>query len=330
MTASQIDLHLIDQKYAHTRILDSKTVSAMIRSLDQFGQISPVSLTSQYVLIDGYIRVTALNKLGSDTVLARVFDLQEQAALFQFLADQNKKTPQALEQGALIAELKTSFGLSLAQIAQGLGKDKSWVKRRLDLITSLPTDILDLVRAGHLSTWSAARVLAPLARANPKHAQELCKYLTAHSLSSRELKAFFADYQKATRKVRENMIQDPGLFLQVKKHKEEEDRMQGPEKDWFNSMKLVSRILHRLGPQTQAVFASLSNTRQPRFQELLDRADQLMADLVAESNKGVSHALTTTQGNHSPDVSTRCQDQTDQQTPGGEQEHSAQSALCGQ
>lgn len=166
MTASQIDLHLIDQKYAHTRILDVKTISAMIRSLDQFGQISPVSLTSQYVLIDGYIRVTALNKPGSDTVLACVFDLQEQAALFQFLADQNKKTPQALEQAALIAELKTSFGLSLAQIAMGLGKDKSWVKRRLDLITSLPPDILDLVRAGHLYTWSAARVLAPLAHFN--------------------------------------------------------------------------------------------------------------------------------------------------------------------
>jgi hypothetical protein len=47
MAVSHIDLQLIDQKYAHTSILDSKTILAMIRSLDQFGQISPVSLAFQ-------------------------------------------------------------------------------------------------------------------------------------------------------------------------------------------------------------------------------------------------------------------------------------------
>jgi len=330
MTASHIDLHLIDQKYTHTRILDSKTISSMIRSLDQFGQISPVSLTSQYVLIDGYIRVTALAKLGKDTALASVFDLQEQAALFQFLADQNKKTPQALEQAALISELRTSFDLSLAQIAKGLGKDKSWVKRRLDLITSLPTDILDMVRAGHISTWSATRVLAPLARANREHAQELCKYLVAHSLSTRELKTFFADYQKATRKVRENMIQNPGLFLRVKKHKQEEADLQGPEKEWFDKMKLASNVLYRLESQTSAVFASLSEKSRPRFQELLDRTDQLMTEIVTQADKGTDHALTTNAGSHPSDASKGCQNQADLQTAGSEPEHSAQSALCGQ
>jgi ParB/RepB/Spo0J family partition protein len=329
MTASNIDLHLIDQKYAHTRILDAKTISDMIRSLDQFGQISPVSLTPQYVLIDGYIRVTALTKLGNDTAMACIFDLQEQAALFQFLADQNKKTPRALEQAALIAELKACFDLSLAQIAKGLGKDKSWVKRRLDLITSLPADILDLVRAGHISTWSATRILAPLARANREHAQELCKYLVAQSLSTRELKIFFDFYQKATRKVRENMIHNPGLFLQVKKQKDEEAGLQGPEKNWFDKMKLVSSVLYRLAPQTSAVFASLSEKSRPRFQGVLERSDQFMNDIVAEANKGIDHALTTNQGNHPPDASKGRHNPTDLQAAGREPEHSAQSALCG-
>ncbi|MDZ7762079.1 MAG: hypothetical protein U5L00_17735 [Desulfovermiculus sp.] len=93
----------------------------------------------------------------------------------------------------------------------------------------------------------------------------------AHSLSTRELKTFFADYQKATRKARENMIQNPGLFLKVKKHKEEEADLQGPEKEWFDKMKLASNVLYRLVPQTSAVFASLSKDSQPRFQDLLGR-----------------------------------------------------------
>jgi hypothetical protein len=167
-----------------------------------------------------------------------------------------------------------------------------------------------------------------LARANREHAQELCKYLVAHSLSTRELKTFFDDYQKATRKVRENMIQNPGLFLQVKKHKQEEADLQGPEKDWFDKMKLVSSVLYRLVPQTSAVFASLSEKSRPRFQGVLERSDQLMNDIVAKANKEIDHAFTTNAGSHPADASKGRQNPADLQAAGSEPEHSTQSALC--
>jgi len=126
------------------------------------------------------------------------------------------------------------------------------------------------------------------------------------------------------------MIQNPGLFLKVKKHKQEEADLQGPEKEWFDKMKLVSSLLYRLEPQTSAVFASLSKDSQPRFQGLLARTDQLMADIVTQANKGIDHALTTNAGSHPSDASKGCQNQADLQTAGSEPEHSAQSALCGQ
>lgn len=329
MAFSEIDLHSIEQKYAHTRILDQKSIFAMMRSLDRFGQISPVHVipdSTRYILIDGYIRVRALAKLGRDTVLAALFELEEQAALLELLAREERRACTPIEQACIISELHTRFELSLERIAKDLGKDKSWVKRRLDLLQSLPGDILDLVRAGHISTWSASRILAPLARANREHAHTLSRYLTAHSLSTRELQHFFAAYKKATRKVRENMIKDPGLYLRVKRHQDDKALLQVPEEKWIKDMKLVCAVLRRLEPETEAIFASLGGKKQPRFQEVLHSAEQLMADVNTKALKGMDHALTRNARDDTADARQGNRHQGDMQAPFSEQKHCAQSA----
>ncbi|PXF52474.1 MAG: hypothetical protein C4B58_16645 [Deltaproteobacteria bacterium] len=55
--------------------------------------------------------------------------------------------------------------------------NQSWVARRLVLIDVLSDEILDLVRKGHISSWAAARILAPMARAIPDHAHILAERL---------------------------------------------------------------------------------------------------------------------------------------------------------
>jgi ParB/RepB/Spo0J family partition protein len=301
----------------------------MMRSLDLFGQISPIHVipdSTKYILIDGYIRVRALAKLGRDTVLAAIFDLQEQAALLELLAREERRASTSIEQACLISELHTRFELSLERIAKGLGKDKSWVKRRLDLLQSLPDDILDLVRAGHISTWSASRILAPLARANREHAHTLSHYLTDNSLSTRELQQFFAAYKKGTRRVRENMIKDPGLYLKVKRHQEDKSLLQVPEEKWIKEMKLICAVLRRLEPGTEAIFASLGGKKQPRFQEVLNNAEQLMANVTTKALKGMDHALTRNARDDTADAREGNRHQGDMQAPFSEQKHCARDA----
>lgn len=333
MQEQEIDLHLVDLKYAHTRILDHKSIFRMMRSLDRFGQTTPVTLipdSERYLLIDGYIRVKALAKLHKDTVLAHILDMTEKGALFYFLNHQEQRSCSALEQAWLILELQTGFDSSLKEISRALGKDKSWVKRRMDLLRSLPGDVLDMVRAGHITPWGASRVLAPLARANPEHAIRLSEHLFHNFCSTRELSDFYKAYQGSTKAVRENMIRNPDLFLKVQKHNKDKERsrqsLQTPEEAWSRDMNRVCAILRRVRPDTKGLFASLGQGEARMLLDLLNQAEELMVQVASKARKGVNNAYAADAGDHLPDASKGDQYQADLQAPGDTPQYSAQSA----
>jgi ParB/RepB/Spo0J family partition protein len=254
---THLEINQLDLRYAHTRIRRPDALLPLMRSLDQWGQLRPVSVvrsdTPSHVLVDGYLRVEALRRCGKDTVLAEVWLCGEREALLQVLIREQERRWEALEEASLIRELHDRHELSQESISRLLGKDKSWVCRRLSLLSSLPEEILESVRGGHLSPWAAGRILAPLARANPEHAKALSQ---AH-LSTRELEEFFRHYQKANRKERERMVLDPILFLKALQAREEEGRgrslKDGPEGRWLRDMKVAGHILVRLAKALPSV-----------------------------------------------------------------------------
>lgn len=249
-----LEIAHLDLRYAHTRIRRPETLLPLMRSLEQWGQLRPVSVVPSdppcHVLVDGYLRVEALRRCGKDMVLAEVWVCGEMEALLQVLMREQERRWEALEEASLIRELHERHELSQDTIARLLGKDKSWVCRRLSLLTALPDEILDMVRSGHLSPWAASRVLAPLARANPEHAKALTQTLSQERLCTRDLEKLFRHYQKAHRKQREKIVLDPVLFLKALRAKEEESHIhslkEGPEGKWLRDMKMAGHILVRL------------------------------------------------------------------------------------
>ena len=256
-----LEIAHLELRYAHTRIRKPEALLPLMRSLEQWGQLRPVSVVPSeppgHVLVDGYLRVEALRRCGKDMILAEVWLCGELEALLQVLMREQERRWEALEEASLIRELHERHELSQDRIARLLGKDKSWVCRRLSLLRALPDEILDSVRSGHLSPWAAGRVLAPLARANPEHAKALTRTLSQEHLCTRDLEEFFRHYQKAHRKQREKMVLDPVLFLKALRAKEEEGRVhalkEGPEGKWLRDMKVASHILVRLTKALPAV-----------------------------------------------------------------------------
>jgi hypothetical protein len=112
-------------------------------------------------------------------------------AVCQLLASDGARQFDVLEQAAFLRELKLTHRMSQNEIALRMGRHPSWVSRRLLLIEQLPAAAMEAVRAGWLSTWSASRVLAPLARANPQHAQALVAAVKNNALTSRQLLGFW-------------------------------------------------------------------------------------------------------------------------------------------
>lgn len=252
-------LHL---RYDHTRIRQTAAVLRMADSLQRYGQRMPVLVVADHsfghVLIDGYLRVNALRRMGQDLVTARLWPQAESDALVYMMVHMQGRTWEVYEQAAIIKELHLAHRISRRRIAQLLGKDKSWVSRRLLLLQTLDDEMIDLIRDGTLSSWSAQRILTPMARANAAHAKCLAAALKKEKISTRRLALFFEHYKKSNRKTRQNMVTDPHLFLKALYAKTAQAYAntvnQGPEGRWVKDIGTVKHILTRLVKAVPVVF----------------------------------------------------------------------------
>ena len=225
----EIEIGQCDLRYAHTRIERPRESLALAASIERIGQIVPVIVTTTFVLLDGYLRVKALKHLGRDMVMAEIWDCTEEEALVEILARSHNRTWDLLEEAALLAELHDRCHLSQERIASMVGRTQGWVSSRLALYGALSEDMMALIRKGAVSTWTATRVIAPIARAIPEHGKALCEHLSRVSLSTREMARFFQHYQKATRRQRDAMVDDPVLFVKSLHAREEASHAKGVE-----------------------------------------------------------------------------------------------------
>lgn len=249
----EVDLGSLELRYAHSRVAKPKLLDMITNSIERFGQISPVLAIPQekrLVLIDGYLRLQAVKRLGRDTIRVDIHEISEQHALFHLLGGTQQRQWESVEQAWIIRDLKERFGCSLREIARGIGYDTSWVARRLSLIDGLPEDILRSVCTGKVSTYAATRVLVPLARANTDHAAKLVSHLVHHPLSTRELSGFFKHYESSNKQTRERMISDPSLFVKATKTKQDHTTAdvlhEGPEGAWIRDLAIVTNVLRRM------------------------------------------------------------------------------------
>jgi ParB family transcriptional regulator, chromosome partitioning protein len=249
----EISISSLVLRYAHTRIARPKVLHMMITSMDRYGQIRPVVVVAEeglMILIDGYLRVQALTRLGRDVVAAEVCREGELTALFQLLSRCGERHWETVEQAWILRDIKDRFGCTASEMARSVGHDLSWVSKRLALLETLSDNILQEICKGHVSTWAATRVLVPLARANPSHAESLTSYLAKTPQSCRNLAAFLKHYENSNRQTRERMVTAPSLFFKANESRDERTLAQaleqGPEGEWIKDCQIVTHVLRRL------------------------------------------------------------------------------------
>jgi len=260
----EIEIAQLHLRYAHTRIERPERVFALASSIERFGQILPVIVLKEgvnsFVLIDGYLRVKAVQRCGRDTVVAEIWECKEEEALVEILARAHSRRWDLLEEAALLRELHDQYHLSQSRIASMVGRKQSWVSGRLALCSALSEDLLELIRKGSISTWAATRVIVPIARAIPEHAKVLSENLCKVSLSTREMVQFFRHYQKANRRQREHMVRDPFLFLKALRAKDEaleaKSLKEGLEGKWLRDLRVIAHMLRGLRKQVPTLFDS--------------------------------------------------------------------------
>jgi ParB-like chromosome segregation protein Spo0J len=214
-----VDLELseIDLKHADLRIHDEAERRRLAASLAEIGQRVPVVVVAsgpRSVLIDGYLRVEVLRRLGRDTALATRWSLGEADALIQrhHLAARSRSI---IEEGWLLTHLCREEHIGLDELAARFCRSKSWVSRRLALVEKLGAPIQAKLRAGVLAPQAAMKYLVPLARANRAHLDRLLAALGSSRISVREVGALYAGWRRADAAGRERIVDDPHLFLKA-------------------------------------------------------------------------------------------------------------------
>lgn len=330
MEKQTIDLHLLELRYARIRVKNEARVRRLVDSISRHGQLEAMLTVkgedNRLILVDGYQRYAALRCLGQDSGLVRVVDAPESQTLCQLLILRGERQWEAIEEAGLIQELHRRFDYSLSEIGRQIGRDKSYVKRRMDLLESLPEEILSRVIAGTISTWAASRVLIPLARANPSAATRLAAHLEREPMSTRELQLFYDHYQKANRQVRERMLDHPALFIKsiqaVAGSKDE-----GPEEKWLHDVKVVCAILDRLRDEADTVFYP-NQEKKLRRQLLVKaaRARRLTVELQQKIKERLKYDRPHQRAGNPGNGKTGDREADDRQTTEGRPQHGGQCA----
>ena len=139
------DNHLLDLKweeigehYGRYRLHVPEAERAMARSLERYGQLSPVVVCrrqERYELIDGFKRLGAVRGLAQIPRLsARLMEADERTAKAAIYGlNRAGGRTRELEEAWIIQALVREDGLSQVEVAELLGRHKSWVCRRMSL-----------------------------------------------------------------------------------------------------------------------------------------------------------------------------------------------------
>jgi ParB-like chromosome segregation protein Spo0J len=178
----------IGEHYGRYRLHVPEAERAMARSLERYGQLSPVVVCrreDRYELIDGFKRLAAARLLAQLSHLSgRLMEADERTvkAAIYGLNRAGGRTRE-LEEAWIVQALVREDGMSQVEVAELLGRHKSWVCRRMALIERLGAKARDDLRVGLLSP-TAARQIVRLPQGNQA---EVLDAMRREALSGAEL-----------------------------------------------------------------------------------------------------------------------------------------------
>jgi ParB family chromosome partitioning protein len=127
---------------------DEESLTELADSIREHGVLQPILVRpsgSKFELIAGERRWRASGMVERETIPAIVVELDEQTALeVSIIENLQREDVSPLEEATMFRRMTQTFGYSVRQLAQKVGKDKGYVENRLRL-SGAPDDIRELV-----------------------------------------------------------------------------------------------------------------------------------------------------------------------------------------
>jgi ParB family chromosome partitioning protein len=144
---------------------DDEALAELAASIRRHGVLQPVLVSEdgpqRFILVTGERRWRAAQLAGLETVPAVIRERLESADQLELALVENlqRRDLTPLEEARAFDHLRSSLGLSQAEIAARVGMDRSTIANSLRLL-KLPAEVRELVERGELSAGHARTLLA--------------------------------------------------------------------------------------------------------------------------------------------------------------------------
>ena len=206
----------LDQRYRELRLPPERARKAALEAyLKSHGDHEPLLVTDgidegRLVLVDGFKRAGCLQEQGALETRVSVLHLAAPDALVAMAAaNATRRGLTELEEGWILSRLHREHGLDQPRLAELFGRHKSWVSRRLSLVTRLERGVMDDVRIG-LIPASTAREVARLPRGTQGAA---VRAICSHALTAHETARLVNVLLAAAPEERRTILADPRASL---------------------------------------------------------------------------------------------------------------------
>jgi ParB/RepB/Spo0J family partition protein len=208
-----VERSTLDLRYEGHRVRDDAAEARLRASIAERGIQEPlegVGTPQKRILLNGFRRQRSAKKLGIECVPYVSLGEDEAMGIVSLMRIGKQRGLNLLEQAKFTVELLTVQAMSAAEVAETLGRSKSWVSMRRNLLREMSEEVQRILFRGAFPVYSYMYTLRPFMRMNSVGKQEIERFVKATAgkrLSVREIELLAQGYFRGPDALREAIDQ---------------------------------------------------------------------------------------------------------------------------
>jgi hypothetical protein len=274
--SENVELSSFDLRYQDHRLRSDAREARLLASIAERGIEQPlegVDAGSSRLLLNGFKRYRCAKKLGIFSVPYVSLGADEATGIVSLMRASAVQPLGILEQARFVAELLDVHQLSVADVAEPLGRSKSWVSMRRSLLESMTPQIQRILLRGSFPVYSYMYTLRPFRRMNSLGQEQIERFVNVAAgkrLSVRDIELLAHGYFRGPASLRQAIDEGKiGWSLdQMKNVPEDREGCSALERAALKDLQILQKYLRRV----------MANCEDPR---LVSRAFFAQANLLA-------------------------------------------------
>ena len=257
--SESVELSSLDLRYEGYRLRDDARDARVLVSITQRGIEDPLEGVDRpplRILLNGFKRFRSAQKLGMACVPYVSLGPEETTGILNLMRASSDKALGILEQARFLVDLLTVHGMSVAEVAETLGRSKAWVSLRRSLLAEMSPAIQELLFRGAFPVYSYMYTLRAFRRMNGVTQEQLERFVKAVAgkrLSVRDMDLLARAYFQGPVSLRD-AIEAGRLSWPLEQMKRVPDDVEGCsefERVLLNDLVIASKYLRRVMAKCQ-------------------------------------------------------------------------------